>query len=1018
MNPIKTLVSLFPVFLGLWISTGEAQNLFSEKISRLDPLNSHLPHTGPYQGSAVPVNRSPLYFVRNEGQFPDHVRYYCVNGSTIIYFTTDGIYFSVLEPSKNPSLTKPPWWSEWKTTKFENRKLNRSIVKLILLGASKQCRLTAEDLQKTRFHYFLGHNPEKWRTNVAVYATVFYKNIYPGIDLKFYGNVSGELEYDFVVRSGSNPSQIRFEYVGAHDVKRTAVGEISIDLNGTIFLQRRPHVFQRIGSEKIEVQGTYNIVATTGGKGVVYGFDLRRYDIKRTLFIDPIISFSTYLGGSEGEECLALDKDSSGNLYITGISNSLDFPVTPGAFQTTSQDYSAFVTKMSPDGSSILYSTYLGGSGGDSCSSIKVDETGAAYVGCATTSLDFPTVNPFQANLNGYLDAAVAKLNSDGSALLYSSYLGGTGNGGENIEEIALHNHQVYSAGVTTSIDFPVKNPFQGTYNGGLYDGFVAVFTAAGDDLVFSTYLGGSDWDNIFGIDIDNSGAAYVVGRTLSVDFPVTQGAYDTKCADGSIYCEDAIVSKFSPDGSKLVYSTFLGGKKADGAIAVAIDSSGVAYITGYTSSSDFPIVNPVQLGLGLDAFVTKLTADGTALLYSTYLGGRGDDRGFGIKVDVSGAAYVTGFTEAPNFPRVMAPPIKCPINPYESSAFVTKVSAQGNSWEYSTCLGGSSEDSSSAILIDDSGAVYVAGYTLSDDFPVWNAIQPNKAGFMDGFITKILCDSITPPSVFEDSGPAVFSVHLCSPRSSDIAISYFTSDGNAIAGSDYVSTSGVLTILAGETDGAIEVPLLGDAELEPEENFFLHLSTADIDLGEGIEEAKLLDSDALLYDNFEDDVVDWDVIKGEIWEQGGSLIAFGNRAAAAFAPVPWVPSGASGCSVCTIESQIAVASDGSDYPAKAVLEAWYQNSANDVEVIIDEEKDKWVLKQRSGGQVVSKSKAMAVIDPYAQYDVSLSFNGTNFVLSVNGVTIINIKAATPPSGKVGFKVKRSVATLNYIRVF
>jgi Calx-beta domain-containing protein/beta-propeller repeat-containing protein len=1027
----ETLAFPLLIFLGIFLGVLERPLLFSDaQVSlfenhnsiRLTPLNrSELQFAGQFKSGGFAANRLPLYFVRNEGQIAQCVKYYAINGRTVIYFTTTGIFFSVLEAVENESVALTPPWLERKTGAFENRKLTRRMFKIVPHEASRRVQLQGAELQKTRFHYFLGNDARKWRRNVAIYRSVVYTSVYPGIDLKFYGNVSGQLEYDVIVRPGSDPSRIRFAYEGIRDLNRIPNGDLSVDLGGSTLLLRRPRIIQHIGSEAIEVKGGYHLYSAAREGRFLFGFELGRYDRKRTLFIDPVISFSTYLGGSDGEECLAMDRDSSGNLYVTGLTTSLDFPVTPGAFQTVSEDFSAFITKISPDGSSIIYSTYLGGSDIDSCSAIRVDETGAAYVGCTTVSSDFPTLNPFQANLNGYMDGAVAKLNPNGSALVYSTYLGG--NDVENVLGIALHNHQVYAAGVTASVDFPIKDPLQGTYKRGRYDGFVSVLNASGDDLIYSTYLGGDSTDYAFGIDADSSGAAYVVGRTLSDDFPVTPGAFDTKCADGGIYCEDAFVSKIAPNGASLVYSTFLGGKKPDGALAVATDGDGAAYVTGTTASPDFPMVNPAQSGLAswLDAFVTKLAPDGSALIYSTYLGGSGgtsDDWGYAIKVDALGAAYLTGMTGATGFPRVRPLPIRCPRNPYESSAFLTKVAPGGNSWEYSTCLGGTSNDSGFGIVVDDSGAAYVVGSTLSDDFPVRNAIQPTMAGFSDGFIAKILCDSVTAPSVFEDAGPAVFSVHLCPPRGSDIAINYFTSDGSAIAGSDYVSTSGMLTIPAGETDGTIQVPLLGDTELEPEENFFLHLASADIDLGEGPAEARLLDSDALLYDNFEDDVMDWDVIKGECWEQGGTLIAFGDRGAAAFAPVPWIPSGAFGCNVCTIETRIALASDGSDDAPKAILETWYQNSGNELQVIIKEQEDKWVLKQRSGGHVVAKAKASAIIDQYVEYDVTLSFDGTNFTLSVNGVTIISMKASAPPYGKVGLKVKHSVGTLNHIRVF
>ncbi|WP_303803105.1 SBBP repeat-containing protein, partial [Alicyclobacillus macrosporangiidus] len=378
----------------------------------------------------------------------------------------------------------------------------------------------------------------------------------------------------------------------------------------------------------------------------------------------------------------------------------------------------------------LVYSTYLGGSGIDQGLGIAVDSSGAAYVTGLTTSPDFPTQNPFQGALVGVFNAFVTKFSPAGNALVYSTYLGGSG--GDAGNGIAVDSSgSAYVTGFTISPNFPTQNPFQGALAGG-FDAFVTKFNPAGNALVYSTYLGGSGNDEGFGIAVDSMGSAYVTGVTESPDFP-TQNPFQGALAG----VEDAFVTKFSPAGNTLLYSTYLGGSGVDEGRGIAIDSSGSAYVTGFTDSPDFPTQNPFQGALAgpEDTFVTKFSPGGNTLVYSTYLGGSGFDEGFGIAVDSSGSAYVTGQTDSPNFPTQ---------NPFQGAlagvadAYVTMFSPSGNTLVYSTYLGGSGSDEGLGIAVDSTGSAYVTGLTDSTDFPTQNPFQGALAGPNDAFVTKI----------------------------------------------------------------------------------------------------------------------------------------------------------------------------------------------------------------------------------------------------------------------------------------
>jgi uncharacterized repeat protein (TIGR01451 family) len=595
-----------------------------------------------------------------------------------------------------------------------------------MAGANEHPRIEGEDLLSGKSNYFIGNDPSKWRTNVPQFAKVRIADIYRGIDEVYYGNQQ-QLEYDLVIRPGADPRQIRLVFQGAERIEIYPSGDLALYVNGGVLRHLRPAVYQQ------DSNGLRHPVAARYRQRDAneFGVDLGAYNAARPLIIDPVLVYSTYLGGSSADSAQAIAVDASGNAYVAGDTVSTTFPTMKPLQAANCGSSDAFVAKMKASGSALVYSTYLGGGSDDNAYAIAVDASGNAFVAGYTVSTNFPTMNPLQAAKSGPYDAFVAKLNAAGSALVYSTYLGGSSF--DLAYAIALDTSgNAYVAGYTASKNFPTMNPLQAA-NFGADDVFVAKLNAAGSALVYSTYLGGSSSDVANGIAVDASGNAYVAGYTDSTDF-LTKNPL--QAAEGGFI--DAFVAKLNAAGSALVYSTYLGGSRDDLAHAIAVNASGDAYVVGYTDSTNFPTTNALQAANGgaPDAFVAKLNAAGSVLVYSTYLGGSSDDGASEIAVDASENAYIAGVTGSTNFPTMN--PIQA-ANGGGSDAFVAKLNAAGSALVYSTYLGGNGNDYANAIAVNASGNAYVAGYTASTNFPTMNALQTaNGGGSSDAFVAMI----------------------------------------------------------------------------------------------------------------------------------------------------------------------------------------------------------------------------------------------------------------------------------------
>jgi hypothetical protein len=721
-----------------------------------------------------------------------------------------------------------------------------AVLRMQLVGGNRNAEVKGDDELAGKVNYFVGNDPTKWRTNVPTFSRVRYSDVYQGIDLVYYGN-QRHLEYDFVVGPGRDARAIALEFAGAQRVEVEAkTGDLLLRLAKNTIRQQRPLVYQDLDGGRQQIESRYAIK-----KGGQVGFEVGEYDRSAPLIIDPVLLYSTYLGGGGDEIGYDIALDSTGNTYIAGSTTSTNFP-TAGAFQSTATGgLDAFVTKLNAAGSALVYSTYLGGSGGDVGLAIAVDSAGNAYVTGVTSSTTFPTANARQATTGGFSDAFVTKLNAAGSALVYSTYLGGSGN--ESGFGIAVDSAgNAYITGPTQSFNFPTANALQGTKGDASTsnnDVFISKLNAAGSALTYSTYLGGLSDEKPGNIAVDSAGSAYIAGVTFSNNFPTANALQGT--IKGSL---DAFVTKINAAGSALVYSSYLGGTVTDQANRIAVDSAGNAYVTGATNSDDFPTANALQSTKGRfnDVFVTKLNATGSALVYSTFVGGSDDEFGFGLALDSTGNAYVTGGTKSTDFPAINA---LQGTKAGDQDTYVMKLNAAGSALVYSTFLGGTGFDEGHKIAVDGVGNAYVTGTTFSSNFPTTTgAFRTTLAGTSDAFVTKIgdlstVQFSASLYTVGEGDGFRTITVERTGNTSSAMTVDYLSSDhsnpadfisctspGAGLASSrcDFTTAVGTLRFAAGETSKTFDVLISQDNYVEGPETLDLTLSnpTGGIALG------------------------------------------------------------------------------------------------------------------------------------------------------------------------------------------
>jgi hypothetical protein len=708
--------------------------------------------------------RMPLYFIANRGQMDDRVAYYIQGKDKTLFFTSEGVTFVLTKPEP---LKKGRETSNTRNLPLckEGQASERYVVKLDFVSARSDVRPVGEEKTEAVISYFKG-KPEEWKTGLPTYSRIIYKNLWPGIDLAYYGTVN-RLKYEFIVHPGADPRTIRLAYRGADGMKVNEKGQLEVRTRQGDLFDDSPVAYQEIGGKRASIPLAYLVEEKSrdGSMGdsqkveaetrsYSYGFRVGEYDHSRPLILDPaVIIYCGYIGGSNIEYGNGIAVDSSGCAYITGYTGSTEdtFPDTVGPDLTFNDGYEdAFVAKVKSDGTGLVYCGYIGGSGDERGNGIAVDTSGCAYITGYTSSsqvslpVGFPvTVGPDLTFNGGYYDAFVAKVKANGTGLTYCGYIGGSGDDyGCGIAVDKLNYPYITGRTDSDQSSFPITT---GPNYQGSGDAFVAEINSDGIGFYYCRYIGGYDQDEGYGIAVDSSYNAYIVGTTgssESYNFPVTVGP-DLTLNGGS----DAFVAKVNSSGSTLFYCGYIGGSDTDVGYGIAVDSSGCAYVTGQTASTQATFPESVGPDLTFngswDAFAAKVKADGSGLVYCGYIGGSSDDYGQGIAVDSSGNAFITGYTWSTEstFPVTVGPDLTYndPGDSSFSDAFVAKVKASGIGLVYCGYIGGGGRDRGFAIAVDSLGSAYVTGVTTSDSTTFPAKVGPDlSVGGYDAFVAKI----------------------------------------------------------------------------------------------------------------------------------------------------------------------------------------------------------------------------------------------------------------------------------------
>ncbi len=637
----------------------------------------------------------PLSFEPNRGQAASDTRY-VARGSG---------YLLSLEPTGSRILLR----RGTKAAQISSR----------LVGAAAHPLLEALDPLPGHSSYFRGSDPSKWVTNIPNYGKIRAAGVYPGIDLIYCGNQS-RLEYDFVLSPGADPGKIRMRFDGISSLRNDADGNLVLVTPAGEIVQQKPFIYQTIDGERRPVPGRFVL----HGHSTV-AFELAAYDRTQSLVIDPVLVYNSFLGGADHDEGHAVAADVSGDLYLTGVT-----------YSTLEGDADVYIRKISPDGSAFLFNADIGGSDDDIGNGIAVDPTGSVYVGGYSASVDFPLQSAFQDGNAGDNNAILLRLDPTGTMLIFSTYIGGSGDDYGNAIAIDTQG-AVYLTGGTDSPDFPTSTGAYQTQLKGNSDCFIVKFDSQGNGI-FSTFIGGGSDNQAFGIGVDAQGNSYITGETDSDSYPQVNPVFQHSRHGGL----DAFVTELSADGSHLVYSTFAGGSGTDSGASIAVDPAGNAFVVGTTSSSDFPTTNGVYqhgyAGGASDIFVLEYTVNGQNLQFSTLLGSHGTDDGNAIALDSSDNIYVTGDSNSDQFPITSGA-----VQPNRKGGFdiiFSILNPTGSQLTYSTFLGGSADDSGYGIATDPYGNAYLTGITSSFDFPVTSGVaQPQPGGGdTDAFFAKI----------------------------------------------------------------------------------------------------------------------------------------------------------------------------------------------------------------------------------------------------------------------------------------
>ena len=708
-------------------------------------------------------NRTPLYFIENGGQVDPRAAYYIHGADKVLYFGSAGVTIVLSKPAESAESDLAGVALGGANDGIAPGRISRVAVNLEFVDADPTVKPRGEELAKARFSYFKGPR-ESWAVGLKSYSRLVYADLWPGIDLIYTASVD-RLKYMFVVKPGANPDRIKMRYRGAESISVNSDGKLVIRTAVEDFQDERPTAHQELQGTFKDVSAEYILLSSDPDNGHLYGFNIGVYDAAKELVIDPaILVYAGFIGGNGDDRGSGIAVDADGSAYITGETNSLQatFPVAGALDVGQNGGVDAFVAKVDPSGTQLLYAGFIGGSGDDRGKSIAVDALGNAYVAGETSSdqTSFPVSIGPDLTYNGAVDAFVAKINAAGTSLVYAGYIGGL-----NLDRamgIAVDSlNRAYVTGETESSDasfpngagFAGLNSFDSSQNGGL-DAFVARVAANGTALEYAGYIGGIGTDRGMGIAVDSLTRAYITGETdsSSASFPNGFGFAGLTSFDFSINgVFDAFVARVAADGQSLTYAGYIGGSGADKGNGIAVDGDGSAYVIGETNSDavSFPGGNglgglpgpgQVQSG-GLDAFVAKINAAGNALLYAGYIGGSADDRGNGIAL-LPGClseceVYIVGETSSTQatFPVFDGPDL---IHNGGVDAFIAKIGFNG-SLGIAGYIGGTGDDRGKAIAVDAVGGIYLTGETNSTQltFPLKGGVDSTHNLGFDAFIAK-----------------------------------------------------------------------------------------------------------------------------------------------------------------------------------------------------------------------------------------------------------------------------------------
>lgn len=721
----------------------------SAKVISRQPVAKQTPELTPDN-----LAKSPVGFEENRGQFDKRVRFQSRNaaGYTMFLTATEAVYVMPMsELRRGDSDTNSSFENKVAASPLQPETTTQAFaLRMKIEGANPDSDFRGETELTGRTNYFRGSDKSKWQRDVTSYESVRYENVYNGIGMVWRGQENGAVRYDFLVEPNADASQIALEFDGADNIKIDKEGNLLIHTPAGTIKQNKPFSFQETDGIKHEIESRFIIEQSENQKSKIK-FALGVYDRSKTLTIDPL-TYSTYLGGATHEDYgRDVAVDAAGNVYVAGFTGATDFPTSSGVFDTTQNgNWDIFVTKLNATGTAMIYSTYIGGSAAEFSYAIAVDASGNAFVGGTTESGDYPTTaGAFDTSYNGNGDGFVTKLDANGAALSYSTYVGGSFF--ETGTSLAIDSSgNAYLVGHTFfSFDFPITpgaytTPISGT------DVFVTKLDPTGASLVYSTKFGGGSADYCQAIAVDSSDNVYLTGSTDSGDYPTTAGAFDST-HNGSV---DVFVTKLNPSGTALVFSTFIGSTENEGGSALAVDSSGNVFITGtafYFNPSNFPTTAgayDTTYNGSDDVFVIMLDPSGSSLVYSTFIGANGSDIGKAITLDSSGNAVVYGDTGSGTYPTTAGAFSTTHSGGFD--IFITRLNASGSALTYSTFLGGFFiERGDGGIAIDGSNNVFVSGFTESADYPTTaGAFDTTQNSGRDAFVTKLALSAPTAAEV------------------------------------------------------------------------------------------------------------------------------------------------------------------------------------------------------------------------------------------------------------------------------